>query len=406
MTAPEPPGAEATRPRIPLYSDEFTADPHRVYREMRRLFGPFVPVELAPGVPATLVIGYRAGLEILNDSDRFSADPRDWQRTVPDDCPALPMLGWRPIPMRNTGAAHTRLRSVVGATLAEVDLHAVHRVVERTATPLINSFCSSGTADLVSDYALPLVFAVVMELLGCPPALGAQAAAHLATIADGGDMHQAIIGLESSMLELIQMKRTTPRSDIGTGLLRHGAALDDDELLQQLVMFYGVGMEPVQALITNTLRLLIIDKPFGDDITSGALSTRDALDQVLFADPPLPNNCIRYPVRPILIDSVWLPAHQPVVVSMAACNNDPDAGGGRHIGNRAHLAWGAGVHACPARPLSYLIAQSSVDHLLEALPDIRLRVPDNELRWQPGLLQRALAELPVTFEPSPPLPTP
>ncbi|MEV5839686.1 cytochrome P450, partial [Nocardia sp. NPDC052112] len=44
-------------PRVPLYSPEFAANPHRVYDEMRRQYGSLAPVELAPGVPATLVVG-------------------------------------------------------------------------------------------------------------------------------------------------------------------------------------------------------------------------------------------------------------------------------------------------------------------------------------------------------------
>ncbi|MET8430989.1 cytochrome P450 [Nocardia sp. NPDC004860] len=370
---------------------------------MRALFGSYVPVELAPGVPATLVIGYRAGLAILNDPDRFTADPRDWQQTVEEDCPALPVLGWRPIPMRNTGHAHARLRSVVNAALEDVDLHAVRRAVERTAVPLINAFCTTGTADLVADYASPLVFAVITDLLGCPPAIGRKAAAQLAAIADGVDVQKAGRALEASLFELMKLKLATPGTDVASRLLHHGTALGDDEILQQLLLFYGIGMEPLQALITNTLRLLLIDEPFSDDIISGAVSTTDALEHVLFADPPLPNNCVRYPVRPALLDGVRLPAHQPVVVSVAACNNDPEITGDRRSGNRAHLAWSAGPHACPARPLAYLIAQCAMEQLLEALPG--LAVAGTELRWRPGPMQRALVELPVVFEPAPPLPT-
>lgn len=339
-----------------MYSPEFSADPNRFYREMRARFGSFAPVELAPGAPATLVIGYRAGLTILNDPERFPADPRTWQETVPVNCPVLPVLRWRPIAMRNAGHEHSRLRSVVGAALDEVDLHAVRGIVERTAIPLINSFCTTGSADLVSQYVFPLVLAVITDLLGCPPAISEKAAADIAAIMDGGaDAQQANRGFETSLLELMHFKRVTPGRDITTSLLRHGTDLDDDEILHQLLVYYGVGMEPVQTLITNALRLLLTDERFGDETVSGALSIRDALDEVLFVDPPLPNS-ISYPRQPILIDEVWLPAHQPVVVSLAACNNDPEIAGSERVGNRAHLAWSAGPHSCPARSLAYLIA--------------------------------------------------
>ncbi|MGF6882180.1 hypothetical protein ABIA39_002779 [Nocardia sp. GAS34] len=50
--------------RVALYSSEFAADPHASYRRMRETYGSLVPVELSPGVPATLVIGYRAAVRI------------------------------------------------------------------------------------------------------------------------------------------------------------------------------------------------------------------------------------------------------------------------------------------------------------------------------------------------------
>ncbi|MBY8862943.1 cytochrome P450 [Nocardia sp. CA2R105] len=390
--------------RVRLYTTEFNADPHRVYREMREQFGTFVPVELAPGVPATLVIGYRAGLAILNDPERFPADPRAWQETVPADCPVLPILGWRPIAVRNAGYEHTRLRTVLTAALDKVDLHAVHGIVERTAIPLINSFCTAGTADLVSQYAFPLVFAVINNLLGCPPAISEKAAAHLAAIMDAVDPQEANRRFEQSLRDLMQFKRATPGADITTTLLQHDVELDDDEILNQLLVFYGIGIEPVHALITNALRLLLTNDQFGGGIVSGALSTRDALDQVLFLDPPLPNNSISYPRQPTLINGIWLPANQPVLVSLAACNNDPEIAADERTGNRSHLAWSAGPHACPAKSLAYLIAQCAIDQLLDILPELVLAIPAEKLPWRPGLLQRAVAEIPVTFDPAPPVP--
>ncbi|WP_235748583.1 cytochrome P450 [Nocardia coffeae] len=371
---------------------------------MREQFGTFVPVELAPGVPATLVIGYRAGLAILNDPERFPADPRAWQETVPADCPVLPILGWRPIAVRNAGYEHTRLRTVLTAALDKVDLHAVHGIVERTAIPLINSFCTAGTADLVSQYAFPLVFAVINNLLGCPPAISEKAAAHLAAIMDAVDPQEANRRFEQSLRDLMQFKRATPGADITTTLLQHDVELDDDEILNQLLVFYGIGIEPVHALITNALRLLLTNDQFGGGIVSGALSTRDALDQVLFLDPPLPNNSISYPRQPTLINGIWLPANQPVLVSLAACNNDPEIAADERTGNRSHLAWSAGPHACPAKSLAYLIAQCAIDQLLDILPELVLAIPAEKLPWRPGLLQRAVAEIPVTFDPAPPVP--
>ncbi|MGV9724105.1 cytochrome P450 [Nocardia beijingensis] len=391
-------------PRVALYTEAFAADPHHAYREMRRRYGSLVPIELAPNVPATLVIGYYTALRILNDPTHFPADPRTWQQSVPGECPILPMMEWRPNALRSTGFEHQRYRQVNVAAIDAVDLHALHATTEQVAGPLINAFCQDGAADLISQYAFPLTFAVLNEMLGCPPEIGQQVAMGMAAIFEGVNADKGNAMLADALFDLVRMKRRDPADDITSRLLRHPAGLDDMEMIHQLVTLYGAGIEPQQNLIANTLRLMLTDRRFASGIFGGSLSTRDALDEVLFDDPPGANYCFSYPKQPILIDDVWLPAHQPVVISMAACNNDPAIHTGEHIDSRAHLAWGAGPHSCPARSMAYLIAQDAIDQLLDALPEIRLAVEPEELSWRPGPFHRALVSLPVVFPESPPLP--
>ncbi|WP_436838364.1 cytochrome P450 [Nocardia xishanensis] len=386
--------------RVLLYSPEFAADPHRAYRDMRARYGSLAPVELAPGVPATLVLSYRTAVRILHDPQHFPADPRTWQSTVSADCSVLPVLEWRPNAMRSAGAEHARYREANTAAINAVDLHALHATVERIAVPLINTFCTAGSAELVSQYAFPLAFEVINVLLGCPPEIGQEVAAATAAVFDGVDAEVGNRMLSAALLRLLELKRAEPGEDITTRLLHHPAQLDDAEVIHQLVVLYGAGIEPLQNLIINSLVLILSDDRFGGNVLGGSLSTRDALDEVLFTDPPMANFSVTYPRQPILIDNVWLPAHHPVVISFAACNNDPAISAENRNGNRSHLAWGAGPHACPARSPAYLIGQDAIDQLLDALPELRPAEP--ELTWRPGPFHRALTALPVVFPATPP----
>lgn len=382
--------------RAPLYTPEFAADPHHAYREMRRKYGSLVPVELAPGIPATLVVGYRAAVRILHDPERFPRDPRTWQRDIPPDCPVLPMMDWRPTLLHSNGAVHARYREAVNAAIEGVDLHALHTTVAEIAVPLINAFCRTGSADLIAQYALPLAFTAINAVLGCPPEIGGRTALGLAAMLDTVNAAKGNELVHEALTELIALKKDEPGDDITTRLLQHPVGLDDQEVLEHVMLLYGAGIEPAQNLIANTLLLMLTDDRVADNMLGGSLSTRDALDEVLFTDPPLANYCITYPRQPILIDEIWLPAHQPVLISMAACNNDPEIDG-EHTGNRSHLAWSAGPHACTAKSMAYLIAQDAIDQLLDAIPELRLATPAAELIWRPGPFHRALTALPVTF---------
>ncbi|MEU0542159.1 cytochrome P450 [Nocardia sp. NPDC005978] len=405
MTTSTGPAPLVDGTRFALYDPEFAADPHRWYREMRASFGSLVPVELAPGITATLVIGYHDAVRILNDPEHFPADPRIWQQDIPADCPVKPMMEWYPNVLRNAGAAHWRYRQANVSAVDGVDLHGLHAIVEREAIPLINTFCATGTAELISQYAFPLVFAGLNEMLGCPPEIGQRVAAGMAALFDSVD-ENAELGMQTlsgALLELIDLKRREPGNDMVTRLLQHDAGLDDTEMLANIISIYGAGLEPQQNLIINTLRLILTDDRFAGDVLGGSLSTRDALDEVLFNDPPMANFAISYPRQPMLVGDTWLPAHQPVVISLAGCNNDPAIAGGERIGNRSHLAWSLGAHACPAKSVASLVAQEAIDQLLDALPELRLAVPVDELSWRPGPFHRALAGLPVTFPACPPL---
>jgi cytochrome P450 len=181
--------------------------------------------------------------------------------------------------------------------------------------------------------------------------------------------------------------------------MAHPAQLDDEEMAHQIVMLLGAGTEPEQNLIANTLRLLLSNEGFAGDLSGGSLMVEDALDEVLWTDPPIANYGAAYPVQDIDFHGVRLPADQPVVVSYAAANMDPAIVSDHRTGNRAHLAWSAGPHTCAAQQQARLIASVAIEKVLDRLPDMELAVPIEELVWRPGWVHRALQSLPVRFTP-------
>ncbi|MFD6354318.1 cytochrome P450 family protein [Nocardia tengchongensis] len=386
-----------------LHSPEFAADPHRAYDDLRRRYGPVAPIELADGIPATLILGYREALRILADPEHFPADPRTWQHTIPESCPVMPIMEWGPAEPGDTGRSPHRAAYL--AAMADIDQYRLRGTVESAAMPLINSFCGAGQADLLADYARPLTLRVLDDLIGLPPELGDEAGAALTDLIEATDTDasgRADHRFRAVLAELVTTRRRYPARDVTSTLIGHAAAFDDAEIVEQLAKLYVMGAEPTWNLIVNALVLMADDAGFHDDLLAGSLQLRDAIDKVLFADPPLANACPRYPQQPQVIGNSWLPVNQPVLISITACNNDP-AVSGDHTGNRSHLAWGIGAHTCPAQPIASIIAREALDQLLDALPDIKLAIPLPELPWRPSTFHRAPLTVPVTFPPSPPL---
>jgi len=402
--SPTPGLAPEGEQRCALYTEAFAADPHLIYDTLREQYGALAPVELAPGVPATLVVRWDTAVRILNDEAHFPADPRIWQRSAPADSPILPMVEWRPNALRSAGAEHERYRRANVHALDTVNLHRLHDVVEKTAAPLVQELlrdttdtAQPGRAELLGQYVYPLVYQMLDHLLGFDAETSAQVGAGMAAIFDASTGAEAGNRmLQDALANHLRRVRESPGGDMTSELIAH-SGLNDEEIIHQLVTLHGAGSEPLVHLISNTLLLLMTDDRFAGGLLDGSLLTRDALDSVLFRNPPLANYCITYPRQPILIDDVWLPAHQPVVISMAACNNDPAVQASDILGNRSHLAWSAGPHSCPARTLGYQVAVDAIDYLLDGVPEIELAVHPSELTWRPGPFHRALNALPVAF---------
>src|SRR3569833_3666744 len=399
MTSPDSgasPDGCPMKGRIPIYGPEFSADPDRVYAELRA-DGPVAPGELSPGVPGMLVTGYDAALEVLRDPIRFPRDARRWQQGIPPDCPILPIMAYRPTCNLTDDPDRSRLRDAVTDSLVHPVQAVLREFVERSADTLIGRIGPKGEADLLADYAVILPLLVFTLLCGCPAELGDRMLAAIQEVLKWENSEEANMTLGLAVLELMALKRENPGDDMTSWLLAHPAELTDEEVAHQIVMLVGAGSELAQNLIINTLRLLLSDERFGGDLSGGSLSVEDALDEVLWTEPPLANFGVSYPTEPLEFHGVKLPADQPVVISFAAANNDPSTRAEDRAGNRAHLSWGIGPHACPAQGQARVIATIAIEQLLDRLPDMELAVPVEELTWRPGFIQRAVSSLPVRF---------
>ncbi|MFD7510970.1 cytochrome P450 [Streptomyces sp. NPDC059853] len=389
--------------RVPLYGPEFAANPHAFYDYLRD-FGPAGPVELAPGVDATLVTDYSAALHVLQNPDTFVRDARRWRAlnegTLSPDHPIMALMGYRPNALFADGAQHVRLRPPVADSLARLDAYRVNRTVEKVSTYLVNQFSHRGSVDLLNEYAKELTFLVFNEFFGCPPEIGDNLIHGFTTMFDGtGDAVEANEVLSQTLYALSVEKRKNPGDDVTTWMIEHPSQLNDEEIAHQLAVTLGAGIEAERNLIAAGLMLMLSDERYFGGIGGGGLLVEDALTEVLWNDPPIANYATHFPVRDVDLGGVPLRANDPVVISFAGANTDPAVSGSQVVSRRAHLAWGAGPHACPAKDSASLIAVGAIERLLNQLPDIELAVPVESLQFRQGAVHRALSTLPTRFTP-------
>lgn len=399
----------AVEERVPMHTQEFAQNPHGYYQFMREYYGdlPLIPVWIDEGVPATLVIKYETARRILHDPAHFASDPRSWQSKLPTDrrLDFLPMVQWRSNALRSNGDSpeHKRYREATQYALSRVNQFDMLDRLEIEAHELINSFCADGASweqplDLIQHYIAPLTFKMLNYMVGSPPEIMARIAKASADLFEVQDTVETNAQLESALLDLISLRRTDPGDDITSRLIAHESGLSDMEIVQQLVTCLSAGSQIPADLAATTLKLLLTtpidERPL----------TKTALNQVLATDPPLANYQVTYPRQPIAIDGVWLPADEPVIVSLVACSSDPSVNNGDYHSDGWHAGFGFGPHECPndAKNISLQIVQGLIDWLFDILPDIQLAVSAASLAWRPGPFARGLVALPVVFPRTPP----
>ncbi|WP_441250894.1 cytochrome P450 [Kitasatospora sp. McL0602] len=404
-TAP-PPGCPAHQPPpavTPLYGATVADDPHGLYARMREQHGSVAPIELEPGVEAWLVLGYAELLELTRNEQLFSKDSRRWrvprEGRLKADSRLLPMTSWRPTLLNLDGAEHRRLRGAVAQTLARIDHRQLRQTTEAAANCLIDSWGPDGTADLISQYARRLPLLVFTRLLGLPAETGPHLIELISHFVDSSEKSvRANAEFQAILIDLVRRRRAEPGADLTSWLLAHPAGLTDEEAVHHLVVILVAGNETTINWTGNTLRLLLTDRRFRATLTGGRLTVSDALDEVLWRDPPTQNFPGRWATGDTMLGGQYISAGDMLVLGLAGANADPAVHGAGGVGgNRAHLAWGAGQHVCPAQHPARLIVETAVETLLHRLPDLQLAVSGHELAWRPSPWSRALVSLPVLY---------
>ncbi|GAA2147700.1 cytochrome P450 [Kitasatospora kazusensis] len=410
MTEPAntpPPGCPAHSGATPLYGPRFQTDPGQLYQELRAAHGPVAKVELAGGVPAWLVIGYRELQLMTGQPKLFGRDSTRWNLwpRIPADWPLKPMMAPVPSIIYAEGEEHQRRKGAVTDALAAVDPYELKKHCEEIADRLIDEFSGRGEADLVAEYAHRMPLLVLCRLFGlgedeAPPLIRGL----LAMLDGGADAQAGAQQLLDIMLRLVREKRERPGPDITSRLLAHAAGLTDEEVMRDMRVMLIAGHQPCAYWIANALRLMLTDERFAASLSGGRRSISQALSEALWEDTPTQIFAGRWATRDTRLGGQLIAEGDLLLLGIAGANADPSVrqeDGTPAEGNRAYLSFSYGPHSCPfpAQESAEVIATTAIEVLLDRLPDLRLAVAEHALVWRPSAWVRALVALPAAFTP-------
>ncbi|MFF3982125.1 cytochrome P450 [Streptomyces sp. NPDC001828] len=415
------PGADASRtPTAPeLFTWEFATDPYPAYAWLRE-HAPVHRTRLPSGVEAWLVTRYGDAKQALADQ-RLSKNPAHHDEPahakgktgIPGERKAELMTHLLNIDPPD----HTRLRRLVSKAFTPRTVAQFAPRVRELTDQLIDAFAAKGEADLIHEFAFPLPIYAICDLLGVPREDQDDFrdwAGMMIRHGGGprGGVARSVKKMRNYLAELIHKKRENPGDDLISRLIEasdHGEHLTENEAAAMAFILLFAGFETTVNLIGNGMYALLRNPEQRERLQASLVAGETGLletgiEELLRYDGPVEMATWRFATEPLTLGGQDIAAGDPVLVVLAAADRDPERFAEPDtldLGRRdnQHLGYGHGIHYCLGAPLARLEGQTALATLLRRLPDLRLAVEPDDLRWRGGLIMRGLRTLPVEFTP-------
>jgi cytochrome P450 len=399
-------------PPVNIVSPQFKANPFPFLAGLRTS-QPVYPTALPDKTPIWLIARYEDVTALLKD-ERFVKNRRNAMTSE-----QLRKLPWVPPTFRPLERNmldldppdHTRLRALVHKAFTPNLVGQMRDRMQTLADELLHAVARKGEMDLINDYALPLPMTIITEILGVPTS-------------DRDKFHKwskAVVSLTSPkatvrvipnvwmfiryLRRFFRERRRDPRDDLASALIQAeeaGDKLSEDELLAMVFLLLIAGHETTVNLIGNGMLALLEHPDQMDKLRRDPSMIKPAIEELLRYTCPVFMSTERYAREDLDLQGVTIPRGGMTLGVIGSANRDEavfenaDALDITREPNK-HLSFGQGIHFCVGAPLARLEGQIAISTLLRRMPDLRLNVATDSLRWRPSIFLRGLESLPTAF---------
>jgi len=174
--------------------------------------------------------------------------------------------------------------------------------------------------------------------------------------------------------------------------------LSEDELLAMIVLLLVAGHETTVNLIGNGVLALLENPDQLNRLRNDPMLIKSSVEELLRYNGPLETATERYPREDTNVAGTAIPRGELVFAVLASANRDEqqfEYADRLDLGREPnpHVAFGHGIHYCLGAPLARLEGQIAIATLLRRMPNLKLTMPSNALRWRRGLVLRGLESL-------------
>ncbi|MDG4827976.1 cytochrome P450 [Solwaraspora sp. WMMD1047] len=394
----------AARPYPFSAPDRLHLDP--LYAELRRT-EPLTRVRLPFGEAVWLATRHADVRTVLGDPrfSRAASIGRDEPRLTPRQLDGG-ILSMDP-------PEHTRLRRLVAKAFTARRVELLRPRTQQIADELLDAMAALGPpADLVEHFATPLPIQVICELLGVPFAdrhlfhVWSEAIVSTTSLPPE-QIREYLDNLYGYIGELVEQRRRAPTDDLICAMVRardeNQDRFTEEEVVRLAAGLLAAGHETTVTQLPNFAYVLLTHPAELARLRAEPALVPTAVEELMRYVPlGVASSFARYATEDIEIGGVLVRAGEPVIGSLSSANRDetvftdPDR---LDLGRQTnpHIGFGHGVHHCVGAQLARMELQVGIATLIRRFPDLRIAVPEPELRWKSGMIVRGLASLPVAW---------
>jgi len=352
---------------------QLAEDPHPHLAALRRT----EPVAWLPALGGWMVSSRMLALAVMRDAETFTVDdPRFTTAQVTG--PSMLSLD---------GPEHARHREPFTEPFRPAVVHdSFAQSVQDEVDRLLDGLAGRGEAELRREFAGPLAATVMVQALGLEGVPVAQVLSWYDAIVQavheltegcpaGPDGATAYAALRSAVAGTVDVASST-------SLLHTAAkALDLPDLAANAAIMLFGGIETTEAMIANLLLHLLTRFPHDSGLSAQLQAEPGLLDNAIEESlrlEPAAAVVDRYATRDVQLGEARIHKGDPVTVSLAAANRDPDVFpepdifDPRRANARQQLAFAHGPHYCLGAHLARLETRLAVRACLDRLPALRL----------------------------------
>lgn len=350
------------------------------------------------GITVWLATGEPEVRSVLADSESYSNDIRPYLGEGAAESGEIGGLGFTDPP------DHTRLRRLLMPEFTKRRLERLRPAITAIVDARLDAMDEAGeVSDLVRDFAFPIPFQVICELLGLPQeereTFRSLASARFDVTYGGVGAFGAMSGSREYLLEFVRRQRRDPGDGLVGRLIReHGEELTDVELSGLADGVFTGGLETSASMLALGTAVLLTHPDDYRRLADGSPELVEATVEELLRYLGVVQVAFpRFALRDVEVGGRQVKTGDVVMCHLAAAGRDPRGGGDDRFDPardaRTHVAFGHGFHRCVGAELARMELRIAYPALARRFPDLELA--ESALDLRPRSIIYGLESLPV-----------